>query len=353
MSVPREVSSRVIWGSVVAGAAAQFGVWALVAAGVIGHAPGLVIQLTVVWLLILWLAALAARRIGGLITRLAAHQDAHRLTVEQIEQLEAQNAVLQVVARSPDVALAFQALARRIARMVPCDRVGLALLRDEGQQFQTFTARVTEEERRHRPRPELEFGMDRTLIGAAVRSREPMIVADISEVAPDYLDANVLHTAGFGSAIMMPLISKGRAVGTINVVSRARHAFNTNHAKVLEPIAEILAVAYVAQQLQVSLGRYRTMEAMAELTLSIANEINSALQTIIGHCDLLEREYPDPALQRDLATVVRQAQRIQELLDKMRTAATERLREVAASVGESGGIPASPEAFQTRDDQIT
>ena len=52
------------------------------------------------------------------------------------------------------------------------------------------------------------------------------------------------------------------------------------------------------------------MEAMSELTLSIAAEINSALQTIIGHCDLLERGYPDPDLQRDLATVVRQAQRI-------------------------------------------
>ena len=63
------------------------------------------------------------------------------------------------------------------------------------------------------------------------------------------------------------------------------------------------------------------MEAMSELTLSIAAEINSALQTIIGHCDLLERGYPDPNLQRDLATVVRQAQRIAGLLEKMRAAA--------------------------------
>ena len=71
---------------------------------------------------------------------------------------------------------------------------------------------------------------------------------------------------------------------------------------------------------------------MSELTLSIAAEINSALQTIIGHCDLLERGYPDPNLQRDLATVVRQAQRIEGLLAKMRTAANERMREVEAAV---------------------
>ena len=86
------------------------------------------------------------------------------------------------------------------------------------------------------------------------------------------------------------------------------------------------------------------MEAMAELTLAVAAEINSALQTIIGHCDLLERGYPDPNLQRDLATVVRQAQRIEGLLVKMRTAAHERMKAVEAVVTQ-GGIPSSPEAF--------
>ena len=109
----------------------------------------------------------------------------------------------------------------------------------------------------------------------------------------------------------------------------------------LLPIAEIFAVAYVAQQLQIALGKYQSMEAMAELTLSIAAEINSALQTIIGHCDLLERGYPDPDLQRDLATVVRQAQRIAACSTRMRAASQDRLKEVAAAVNQ-GGIPSSP-----------
>jgi nitrogen-specific signal transduction histidine kinase len=83
---------------------------------------------------------------------------------------------------------------------------------------------------------------------------------------------------------------------------------------------------------------------MSEMTLGVAAEINSALQTIIGHCDLLERGYPDPNLQRDLATVVRQAQRIATLLDKMRASANDRLKEVEAAVTQAG-IPSSPEAF--------
>ena len=141
---------------------------------------------------------------------------------------------------------------------------------------------------------------------------------------------------------MIPLISKGRVVGALNLVHRQRGAYSDEHVRAIQPIAEIFAVAIVAQQLQVSLGKHRSMEAMTELTLSTAAEINSALQTIVGHCDLLEREYPDPNLQRDLAMVVRQAQRIEGLLSKMRTAANDRLKEVEAAVSQAG-IPASPE----------
>ena len=134
---------------------------------------------------------------------------------------------------------------------------------------------------------------------------------------------------------------------SFSIVRRAKNAYRPEHVAAIQPIAEIFAVAVMAQQLQVALGKYRTMEAMSELTLSISAEINSALQTIIGHCDLLERGYPDPNLQRDLATVVRQAQRIEELLAKMRHAAHERMKEVEAAVTVSeAGIPSSPEEFE-------
>lgn len=334
-----------IWALVAACAAVQAVVWLI--AGV-PASPGFVIQIIAAWIVILVLAALASRRIVSLSERLSHHERVHLTTLDEMGQLQMQNAMLETIARSVDVPLAFQTLASHIARIVPCDRMGLALISEDGQEFQTYTGRVREEERRARPRAELVFKVDTTALGAVVRSREPMIADDLQPYAADYLDVNVLYSAGFRSAIIMPLVSKGRGVGTLNVVSRTKKAFNAAHARALEPVAEILAVAHVAQQLQVALGKYRSMEVMAELTLSIAADINSALQTIIGHCDLLERGYPDPALQRDLATVVRQAQRIADLLDKMRASAQERLREVSDTVTQ-GGIPTSPEAYGDRE----
>jgi hypothetical protein len=300
-----------------------------------------VAMLAASWAAIAALVAVAALSIRSLSRQLARKEDAHRTTLVEIEQLQTQNAMLQIVARSVDVPLAFQSLARRIVRLVPCDRVGLALLDESGQEFQTYTARTDVEERRARPRPEVVFKTERSALGQVVRSREPMLINNSIEGAGDFLDVNVLHTAGFGSILIVPLVAKGRCVGTINIVARRTRAFDQQHVDVMMPIAEIFAVAYVAQQLQMALGKYQTMEAMSELTLSISAEINSALQTIIGHCDLLERGYPDPNLHRDLATVVRQAQRISGLLDTMRAAASERLKEVS----NSNAIPSSPDAY--------
>lgn len=331
-----------IWGLVLLFATVQAIAWAVL--GGLPRRPIVVVQFVTAWLVILTLAVIATRRIGGLTRTITQQEHARTATLDQVEQLEMRNAILQILSRSVDVPLAFQALAQRIVRLVRCDRVGLALLSEDGQEFQTYTARVNQDERRARPRPDVMFKVDRTALGTVLRTREPLVINDTSVGAADFLDINVLHSAGLGSALILPLTAKGRAVGTLNVVSRQTGAFRQEHIDALLPVADIFAVAYVAQQLQIAVGKYRSMEAMSELTLSIATEINSALQTIIGHCDLLEHGYPDPDLQRDLATVIRQAQRIAGLLERMRAASHDRLKEVA-DVMNQGGIPSSPEAY--------
>ena len=330
-----------IWGLVGFFAVVEAAAWVI--AGDIPRRPWGLVEIGAAWFVMIVLALLT-RRLQLQAQRIEGFEHSHQESLGEIEQLQTQNAMLEIIARSVDVTLAFQALASRIARLVPCDRVGLALITENGQEFQTYTARVHEDERRTRPRPEVVFKVDQTILGSVVRSREALIVGDVSLAAADFLDANILHSSGFGSALIVPLVSKGRVVGTLNLVQRAKNFYRPEHVSAIQPIAEVFAVAVIAQQLQVSLGKYRSMEAMSELTLSIATEINSALQTIIGHCDLLERGYPDPNLQRDLVTVVRQAQRIEGLLVKMRTAANERMREVEAAVTEAG-IPSSPEEF--------
>jgi GAF domain-containing protein len=286
----------------------------------------------VAWINLLLLAALITRRLRGMRRRISQHETAHRATQDEVTSLQLQNEMLQIIARAPDVTQAFQSLALRIVRLVPCDRLGVALLSEDGREFHTFTARTPQDDRRGRPRPEVVFKVQGTALGHVVRSREPLLINDTREALDGYLDVTVLSGSGFHSALLVPLLTKGRAVGTLNFVSRQPGAFTLGQVDLVQSIAEILAVAWVVQQLQLSLGRFRTMEAMSEITLSIAAEINSALQAIIGHCELMRREYADERLMRDLDTVARQSARIAELLERMRTTASQRLKDVAATV---------------------
>ena len=149
----------------------------------------------------------------------------------------------------------------------------------------------------------------------------------------DLVAGPLASTLGF---VVLPVSAGSGAVKTETIDAELRWEGR--------PLAVIVASAWAQPARSMLLGKHRTTEAMADVMLSVAAEINSALQIIVGHCDLLERGYPDPMLQRDLATVVRQAQRISELLEKMRTAANDRLKEVATSI-EGVGIPSSPEAY--------
>jgi GAF domain-containing protein len=286
----------------------------------------------IAWINLLLLAALVTRRLRGMRHRISQHETAHRATQDEVTSLQLQNEMLQIIARAPDLTQAFQSLAPRIGRLVPSDRLGVALLSEDGREFQTFTARTPDEDRRARPRPEVVFRVDGTALGHVVRSQEPLLINDTRDAPGGYLDVTVLAGSGFYSALLVPLVSKGRTVGTLNFVSRRPGAFTLGQVESVQSIAEILAVAWVVQQLQLSLGRFRTMEVMSEATLSSAAEINSALQIVIGHCGLIRREYADERLQRDLDTVVRQAERIAELLERMRSTAGQRLKDVAASV---------------------
>ncbi len=319
--------------------AVQLAAWFASGGGALGRTA--LVTGVAAWINLLLLAALVSRTMRGMRRWISQHETAHRATRDEVSSLQLQNEMLQIIARASDVTVAFQSLAPKITRLVPSDRLGLALLSEDGREFQTITARTPDEDRRARPRPEVVFKVEGTALGHVVRSQEPLLINDTRDSIGEYLDVTVLSGSGFHSALLVPLISKGRAVGTLNFVSRHPGAFTLGQVESVQSIVEVLAVALAVQQLQLSAGRFRTMEVMSELTLSIAAEINSALQSVMGHCDLIRREYADERLGRDLDTVKRQSARIVELLDRMRATANERLQDVAATVRRSD-TPSAP-----------
>lgn len=298
-----------------------------------------VLRMVLSWALIIVLAILASRHITGLQTDLQAQQTRHQATLSQVEQLATLNEMVLTLGRSNDVGLAFQSLARHVGRLVPCDRLGLAVLRESGHEVLTYTARVSEPERRRRPRPELEISLERSVFGQVIRSCEALLMDDLPRYGAEFHDASVLASQGFQSALVLPLISRNRAIGALMLIARERGAFASEHQDVMQPLAEVLAFAFVTQQQQHALEKFQMMESMSDTTFALASEVNGALQGVIGEASILRRQHPD--LGPGLDEVIRHAERTLALLERMRAAAHERLGETSLTAA----IPASPEAF--------
>src|SRR5690349_10018853 len=87
----------VIWGLIVLFGVIEAIAW--FAAGGIPTRPGVVVQVVAAWTVMLILAALATRRIGKMARRISVQQSRHEATLDEIEQLQTQNAMLEIIAR--------------------------------------------------------------------------------------------------------------------------------------------------------------------------------------------------------------------------------------------------------------
>ena len=240
------------------------------------------------------------------------HQDA-----ATIENLKASNALLRTLASSPDITLSLFDLALRIRAIVPCDRVGLALLTEDREGYSTYTARLDQRGGTSEVKAELHFPRRSSIIDEVVTAREGRVVEDVSALAPTYLDANVAKTAGFSSFVLVPLLFEGEALGTLNLVARRPGAFSQADLHALKPVAEALAGAYGTRRLSNALARHQMANELSELTFAFANDMSGAVQAIIGQCELLAREQRDPGVEREVTGMLQQAKRLRDILNQM------------------------------------
>jgi transcriptional regulator with GAF, ATPase, and Fis domain len=278
----------------------------------------------------LWtvMAALVALLAGLWLGRRSAASAGQRLdTASQatLEHLQATNALLRTLASSPDITQSLFDLALRIRAIVPCDRVGLALLTDDREGYSTYTARLDSRGTSPRAQTELHFTRGSTVIDEVLAAREPRIIDDVTDLAPRFLDANVVKSAGFLSFVLIPLVFEGDPIGTLNVAGRKAGAFTQEHVHMLRPIAEALSLAYGNRRVANALARHQMANELSELTFAFANDMSGAVQAIIGQCELLAHRSNDPAIKEELAGMLQQAKRLREILNNMQRMTREKV----------------------------
>jgi transcriptional regulator with GAF, ATPase, and Fis domain len=297
---------------------------------------GALLEVVAAWVIVLTLTPLLVRKMDEISIELAQRERDRDVALGDIRRLELQNAVLRAIAGAGDIVAALGPLAHHLSQLVTCDSVVLALVKADGRTVDTLIA-VTDREHDGTLTRDLEFPLKGTLLGEALALHGELRVDDLRARAPDALDANVFVASGFAAAIFMPLEARGHAIGVLALLSRRRGAFTNAHAAALRPIAELLAKTHDSQQLKATLARVRTTEAMADVMLSFSNEINSALQIIVGQCEIGTIEHADHPSARELRLIAQQAERIAALLAQLHDIAEERLRD--AQRDEPGAEP--------------
>jgi sigma-B regulation protein RsbU (phosphoserine phosphatase) len=177
-------------------------------------------------------------------------------------------ATLYEIGKETASILDLDALLARVAevvkRVIDYDRFGILLLDEEAQElvlrrsvrFGTFG---------EKPRVKVSEG----LCGAAVRSKEPVLVGDVSK-DPRYLKL-IPDTR---SELVVPLIYKDRAIGVFDLESPHLDRFTEEHVKVLTPLASQVAVAIENARLVAELVK---KEARLDRELKIAQGVQHGL----------------------------------------------------------------------------
>jgi signal transduction histidine kinase len=117
------------------------------------------------------------------------------------------------------------------------------------------------------------------LAGRVAASREPWLVEDLSEIE---LVSPVLRTHGIQSLIAIPLVVEDRVIGVAHVGSEEKHHFGSSDVRLLELIADRIALA-------LNQSRLLAAERAAQERLAFLGDASSLLGSSLNYEDTLAR----------------------------------------------------------------
>ena len=206
----------------------------------------------------------------------------------------------------------------RIRDLLNADAAAILLVTEDGQYLAGRAAVGLEEEARVR------VPMGRGVAGRIASSATPMIIEDLSSVE---VVSSILREVA-RSLIGVPLIVEDRVIGVIHVDTLEARRFTEDDLKLLQLVADRVAVAIEHARLYDAEQRAR-MDAEAanrmkdEFLATVSHELRSPLNSILGWVSLMrEGKLNEEAAARALETVERSARAqnkiIGDLLDVSR-----------------------------------
>ncbi len=178
--------------------------------------------------------------------------------------------------------------------------------------------------------------------GTAIRTGKANFIRNIMEDPRYEMWRDSAVERGYCSSIALPLKSKGKTFGALNIYAAEANAFDKDEVRFLQDLTDNLAYGLVSlrsnnerKKLDLQLQQAQKMESIGFLTGGIAHDFNNILVSILGFTNLaLERFVTEEQgeLHEYLTEVVHAGERARDLIQQML---------VFSRTGEARAIPLS------------
>jgi formate hydrogenlyase transcriptional activator len=180
-----------------------------------------------------------------------------------------------------------RAISASVRRVMRCDAVGVALPEADGDQLRVYA--LDHPDSMGFVQEEFRLPLDGSLAGQAFRTGKPALLErpDPAELAPEVY--RMAAGEAFTSICMLPLISRQRALGTLNLGRRQEPAFTPADVEFLAQVASQVAIAV---ENALAFHEIETLKnQLAGEKLYLEEEIQTAhnFQEIVGQSLALKR----------------------------------------------------------------
>lgn len=167
-------------------------------------------------------------------------------TLEQARREKAISEIAATLSASVDVENNFDEFIEIMHKLVDFNRLGVLISESDGASVKVITSNENKPPLVEAPNG-LHF-ISGTAIEWVLKNKRPVICDDISKDTR-FKERLKLAEDGLKSQMVIPLISKGQAVGSLNMVSTSEAAYNGDTISRLQPVVDQLAMAIANQKL--------------------------------------------------------------------------------------------------------
>jgi len=200
------------------------------------------------------------------------------------EQVLALVRIANAMLEATDLDQILSAITREVSRLIEFDRSSIALLAPDGK---TLTLRNIHggAEEKHGEGRQIAID-DKSIVGWVVNHQQSKLRHDISA---DEEFVEIVTEEPLRSDMVVPMTSRGRIIGTINVGSYKTNAFTETDLEIMENCAKFASLAIEHTMLRLdaqSLGeRYKTLQEDANDIILIIDRSNGRLVEVNRKCE--------------------------------------------------------------------